>query len=339
MLVTPIATGSVTLQSLINVLGSFSSLGYTVFGYNDGAGMPDATTQADIDALIALGIPEARIAWVDLGTLNAFTIAGASSASSIDNLVLALAGGVFAIGAASSASAIENIIITSEGLSAFTIQDAGSLSNIDDVVITSIGQFIVAAIASASAIENVAMVQHGGTFAVATVASASAIENVEISEQVAAGGSNDFEAGSLGGWTTIYPAGTMAISTDGAIAGTKSVRFEGTSGLNIVDTYAQDPYTVRLVKTIALSTGTMSFKFKLPGGYRAELWIDLTILATLDTNNDVQTLSYNNTTYTGSQNVSVVVVQYAQGAFGEDQEDPLGYEMVKTAWIDDIIMP
>jgi hypothetical protein len=197
MLVTPIATGSVTLQSLINVLGGFSSLGYTVFGYNDGAGMPDATTQADIDSLIALGIPEARIAWVDLGTLNAFTIAGVASASSIENLILSKAGGIFIVAGASSASDLENIIITSEGLSVFTIQDLSSASEIENVNITSIGQFIVAAIASASAIENVAMAQHGGTFAVAAVASASGIDNVVISEDAPAG----YFAETSEGWT------------------------------------------------------------------------------------------------------------------------------------------
>jgi hypothetical protein len=226
MLVTPIATGSVTLQSLINVLGSFSSLGYTVFGYNDGAGMPDATTQADIDALIALGIPEARIAWVDLGTLNAFTIAGIASASSIENLVLSQAGGVFVIAAASSATDIENIVITSEGLSVFTIQDSGSastidlvvisqasgtfiasditsLSDIENVTITSIGQFVVAAVTSASAIANVAMSQHGGTFAVADASSASGIDNVLLDGGASPLAFTENFSASLTNWTTI----------------------------------------------------------------------------------------------------------------------------------------
>jgi hypothetical protein len=197
MLVTPIATGSVTLQSLINVLGGFSSLGYTVFGYNDGAGMPDATTQADIDALIALGIPENRIAWVELGTLNAFTIAGIASASSVENVALSQAGGTFIIAGASSASDIENIIITSEGVSVFTIQDLESVSEIENVTITSIGQFIVAAVASASAIENVVMTQHGGTFAVANSASASGLDNVIITE----GGVAGYFAETSEGWT------------------------------------------------------------------------------------------------------------------------------------------
>jgi hypothetical protein len=230
MLVTPIATGSVTLQSLINVLGGFSSLGYTVFGYNDGAGMPDATTQADINALIALGIPEARIAWVDLGTLNAFTIAGVASASSIENLVLSQAGGVFVIAAASSATDIENIVIT--GLSVFTIQDLESASEIENIDITSIGQFIVAAIASASAIENVVMSQHGGTFAVAGVSSASGIDNVEISEQIA-GYTYGFEDGLTTGLTGVSVVNETTVYHSGSASGFAFTTIEAATYGNI----------------------------------------------------------------------------------------------------------
>jgi hypothetical protein len=271
MLVTPIATGSVTLQSLINVLGGFSSLGYTVFGYNDGAGMPDATTQADIDALIALGIPEARIAWVDLGTLEALTVADVSSASSIANLVLSQSGGVFAVADVSSASSMENLILTSPDVLVFTIQDvesateigtvvltqsggvfaitdAESLSEIENVTITSVGLFVIAAAAAASEIANVVMTQHGGIFTVATVSSASGVDNVEITEQAPSEDFSDFynaatdvSNGSIAdphgtnGWVTVDAADSVVSwsNTGGPSANTGYVRLN--SGVDEVD--------------------------------------------------------------------------------------------------------
>jgi hypothetical protein len=200
MLISPIATAAITLQSLINVLGGFSSLGYTVFGYNNGAGLPDAATQADIDALVALGIPADRIAWIDLGIDaggGTFVIAAVSSASAIGNVALSSADVLtFVMQDAEAATEIEAVIIAQSG-GVFAVADVESLSGIDDVTITSIGQFIVASAASTSAIENVAMVQHGGTFAVAAVASASGIDNVEITE---AGGTTveaDFNSGTI----------------------------------------------------------------------------------------------------------------------------------------------
>jgi hypothetical protein len=260
---------------LINVLGGFSSLGYTVFGYNDGAGMPDATTQADIDALIALGIPEARIAWVDLGTLNAFTIGGASSASSIENLVLALSSGVFAIDAAASASAIENIILASASGGVFTIQDSGSASAIDlvvisqasgtfvvadisslsdteNVTITSVGQFIVAAVASASAIENVVMVQHGGTFAVANSASASGLDNVIITEDTV----SPFSMG----WTLLTSGNSVLTGAANSITATGASAVTDGSLAVLSDAAYDVDFTTPQVFTIVM---------KATGGYAA----------------------------------------------------------------------
>jgi len=107
-----------------------------------------------------------------------FVIADVSSASSIENVVLARNGGDFVIDDTDSASSIENITLQLVG--DFEIDDIDSLSSIDNIDLEfASGDFVVADIDSISSIEEITIEQEGD-FVIDDVDSLSNADNIDL---------------------------------------------------------------------------------------------------------------------------------------------------------------
>lgn len=147
------ALKTVDSQALVS-----ATAGNPVVGWSNEDGTPTTATQAKIDALIAAGIPEDEIAWIDLGQRTAnsvFVIVDAVAPTSIETVTLTLAsssGGTFVIADAVAVPFLDQLTILGEDF--FIIQDAESESTID----------------------GIALFQHGGTFAVADAESPTVID-------------------------------------------------------------------------------------------------------------------------------------------------------------------
>ena len=113
------------------------------------------------------------------GGSNDFVIQDESSASSIDNVALALNSGSFAVADEASPSSIDNIVLTQAG-GILAVADEASASSIENITLQFQGNFQIADEASASSIDNIILERNGGDFTVVDEESASSIENISL---------------------------------------------------------------------------------------------------------------------------------------------------------------
>jgi hypothetical protein len=182
----PISIPGTTINAPVTV-GGGGNTGGLIFlaGLDNGAGMPGAVLQAEIDARIAAGANPQLIFWTSLGTestaFGTLAIQNAVAASAAEVVALILSHGVFAIQDAVSSAGADAIALVQSG-GALTVADAVAPSGADNITITNPASlvFVVADAVAASAADNVTLTQHGGTLAIADAVAGTVGENVVI---------------------------------------------------------------------------------------------------------------------------------------------------------------
>lgn len=294
-----------------------------------------------------------------------FTVSSALANAGIDALTLT-PGNLFSVdglnwaSALSSVDLIGNFILAAETVTPivdvvslsgnFIIDGAATLCTVDNLVITSVGNFVIAAVTATPVVDNVPMIGNLvlntetaalvidnvvllGLFTVNALTSTATVANMALDSGGGVVEGTDFETG-LNGWTLASPGtagATFARSTDRPITGTYSLKYTGFVNAPPSETLQQ----IYIHKAVTLNAGLISFKFKAGSNAIAYIQIGATQVVTgVEGNGGVQTVSYSNTIYTGSQTVLFILVAHDIYDGGADE-----YLEPSELWLDDIVIP
>ncbi|MHC1728072.1 MAG: fibronectin type III domain-containing protein [Syntrophobacteraceae bacterium] len=167
--------------------------------YTDHPDIPSIVTRTDIigDSIFTIADATSASSAENIAlalAVGTFVVASADSASSAENILLALAGGTLAVADADSLSTVDNIDLEYEG-GTLAVADAGSTSSADNITLEFGGaELVVADAASDSSADNVVL-SSSGEFDVADAVSASSCESPTL--EIASGVLSVADASSL----------------------------------------------------------------------------------------------------------------------------------------------
>jgi len=137
---------------------------FTVYGDEASPGVADSATQAQIDTLLASGVPEANIRWEFLVGESVFVMAEMTSDTETEGLTLVRTAGIFAMAEMLSDSEMEGPTLVNEASEQFTMAEMVSDTAMDGLTLTrTAGIFAMAEMVSDTEMEGTTLQQAGDT--------------------------------------------------------------------------------------------------------------------------------------------------------------------------------